>query len=113
MELQIGQVRGAPDSTKGNRDKASTRPVTPGIASVNPNPFNPATRIHFGVVQGGAVDLVVYDVAGRLVARLVHQTLPAGGHEVMWEAGDIASGVYFARLQTPDGTYTHKLVVTK
>jgi sugar lactone lactonase YvrE len=99
--------------TSGLEAQSQPPRVTPGIASINPNPFNPVARIHFGVVQGGTVDLAVYDVAGRLVARLVHQTLPGGGHEVTWEAGDIASGVYFARLQTPDGTYTRKLVVTK
>jgi hypothetical protein len=39
--------------------------------------------------------------------------MPAGDHEVTWDAGGIASGVYFARLTTPEGSYTTKLVVMK
>jgi len=68
-----------------------------------PNPFNPATSLHFSLPRESHVDLEVYDVAGRLVRTLVSESRPAGPNEVHWNgkdnAGhDIASGTYFARL---------------
>jgi len=71
-----------------------------------PNPFNPSTRIPFAISQAGRVTLAVYDVRGRRVATLVDRDLPAGEHHVDWQgkddAGhDIASGVYFCRLDAP------------
>jgi len=92
---------------------AASRIITPGISSVTPNPFNPTTRIRFGVVHEGQVDLTVFDVAGRVVERLVHENMPAGDHEVTWNASGLASGVYFARLTTPEGNYTTKVAVMK
>jgi hypothetical protein len=114
-EVTIGHIAGLPESTAGEEaaSQLSTPAIVPGIASVTPNPFNPTTRIRFGVVQEGSIDLTVYDVAGRVVEHLVHETMPAGDHEVTWDAGGIASGVYFARLTTPEGSYTTKLVVMK
>ena len=87
--------------------------AAPGIHAVSPNPFNPVTRIRFGITKFGHVILTVHDVTGRVVERLVDGRMPAGVHEVTWGAGDVPSGVYFARLVTPGGTYTRKLVVAK
>jgi hypothetical protein len=117
-DIRIGHIDGVTNTEPGGDPGPSPEPdtphrATPGIATVTPNPFNPVATIRFGVVNEGIVDLAVYDVAGRLVARLVHESMPAGNHDVTWDAGGVASGVYFARLTTPDGTFTRKLVVTK
>jgi len=112
--VTISHVDGLPESSDDDATWLSSTPaIIPGIASVTPNPFNPTTRIRFGVVHEGPVDLTVYDVAGRVVERLVHDTMPAGNHEVTWSAGGVASGVYFARLTSPEGNHTTKLVVMK
>jgi len=69
-----------------------------------PNPFNPATTIHFDLPEPGTVKLAVYDTAGRLVKSLVlNDYLQAGRHDVRWDGTDsqgrqAASGVYFYRL---------------
>lgn len=66
-----------------------------------PNPFNPITRIKFGVPSNtdkGNVVLKIYDMNGKIVATLVDTVLDAGTYEVMWDASGMASGVYVCRL---------------
>ena len=57
-----------------------------------PNPFNPRTEIRFALPEAGHVQLVVYDVMGREVARLIDQPLGAGTHAVTWDASRLPSG---------------------
>jgi hypothetical protein len=65
----------------------------------HPNPFNPTTTIAFSLDRGGPVSLVVYDLAGREVDRLVTGELGAGRHAVTWQPRGLASGVYVYRLR--------------
>jgi hypothetical protein len=83
-----------------------------------PNPFNPRTTLGFALGRGGDVQLEVLDLMGRRVAQLVAEPLAAGRHEVTWDGRDRAgrplpSGTYLARLQTPDGVATGKLVLAR
>jgi hypothetical protein len=64
-----------------------------------PNPFNPSTAISFGLPSQSFVSLKVFDVVGREVATIVSEELPAGYYSRQWNAVNIASGVYFYRLQ--------------
>ena len=63
--------------------------------------------------------LRIFDVAGRLVRTLVDEEMPAGwNHVVVWNGLDdrdreIASGVYFYRLEAPDAELNRKLVVLR
>lgn len=88
------------------------------ITSVSPNPFNPSTRLTFSLAENGPVLLGIYDVSGRRVRELVNEPFPAGEHSVFWdgrnEAGQmVSSGVYFARLASPAGACTKKLLLLK
>ena len=64
-----------------------------------PNPFNPATRIDFSIPETMPVRLVVYDMLGREVARLVDAVLAPGVHQVNWESGGLPSGLYLYQMQ--------------
>jgi len=71
----------------------------------HPNPFSHGTSVRFGLGKPGHVRLAVYDVAGREVATLVDETLPAGDFERIWDGrttggNRVASGVYFLHLDT-------------
>ena len=73
------------------------------LGPVVPNPFNPSTRIHFSLQTDADIELAIFDLRGRAVARLASGTWPAGQHEVGWRGVDgdgaaVASGTYFARL---------------
>ncbi len=81
--------------------------------AVSPNPFNPTTDISFKLRAASNLKLAVYDVSGREVARLVDGFYPAGTHQVLWDASMMASGVYFARLETGAEIKTEKLLLVK
>jgi hypothetical protein len=71
-----------------------------------PNPFNPSTTIKFALPADGFVTLVVYDITGREVARLLNNKYyNAGLFTVFMDAGlyELASGVYFYRLDVING----------
>ena len=69
------------------------------LAQNFPNPFNPSTAISYQLSGVSLVTLKVYDVLGREVALLVNERKPAGSYTVQFNAGHLASGVYYARLQ--------------
>ena len=86
-------------------------------ASVAPNPFNPSTTLSFETPRGGPVELLVFDLAGRLVRDVTHRAYYAPGiYDIHLDALDegghrLASGVYFYRLATPEGSVTGRLVL--
>jgi len=65
-----------------------------------PNPFNPGTTIRFSIANPQFTTLKVYDLLGREVAVLVDEVKPAGNYSVHFDASGLASGLYFARLQS-------------
>jgi hypothetical protein len=62
--------------------------------SARPNPFNPRTKVDFGLRKDGKVTLRVYDIHGRLAATLVDRRMTAGNHSVDFDAARMASGIY-------------------
>ena len=88
------------------------------LAPPYPNPVRSRARIAFALPKAGAVELAVYDAAGRRVRTLVRGTLPAGHHEVTWNGRDdagrsVAAGVYFVRLRQQDHRSTRKLLLVR
>jgi len=78
-----------------------------------PNPFNPSTHINFSLPKDSNVKLVVYDVLGREVARLVDRRVQAGEHSINFDAANLASGLYFYRLQTESEVVVKKMMFLK
>jgi len=84
-----------------------------------PNPFNPSTTISFTLPGESAVRLEVYDVSGRLVARLLNgEKRGAGPHDVEWNGRDASgraatSGIYVYRLIAGKETLSRKMVLLR
>jgi len=78
-----------------------------------PNPFNPTTMIEYHLPRANEVTLDIYNLRGQLVKRLVDGEQPAGVHTVTFDAGGLASGIYFYRLQTAGFTRTRKMLILK
>ena len=78
-----------------------------------PNPFNPATNIKFQIPSTSFVTLKVFDVLGREVATLVNEEKTAGTYSAQWNAGSVASGVYFYRLKAGEYVATKKLILLR
>lgn len=74
-------------------------PLTFGLSQNYLNPFNPTTTIRYALPTTSRVSLKVYDVLGREVASLVDEEKAAGEYKVQLDANNVASGVYFYRLQ--------------
>ena len=78
-----------------------------------PNPFNPVTQIRYWLPRATVVNLEVFDLQGRLVARLVQGRKPAGVYSATWDARALPSGVYFYRLTAGDFVSIKKLLLLK
>ena len=78
-----------------------------------PNPFNPNTIINFSIPEAEYVELVVYDVNGKTVKELVNEYLSSGNHIVLFNASELASGVYFYQLKTEQYISTKKLILLR
>ena len=78
-----------------------------------PNPFNPSTMILFSIPHSGLVNLKVFDVLGREVALLVNEYRSAGSHRVSWNAGALATGVYFSRLTAGGAVQSKKMLFVR
>ena len=76
-----------------------------------PNPFNPVTVIKFGIPSASQVTLKVFDILGREVATLVNEQKSAGTFSVEWNAREVASGVYFYRLEIAGEIRVKRLVL--
>jgi hypothetical protein len=88
------------------------------ITAVAPNPFNPRATVSFTVPEAAAVRLQVFDLRGRLVRTLHEGDLPAGQHRAVWKGDDrdgrqVATGVYFLRLDDGRRSVTTKAVLAK
>jgi len=84
-----------------------------GLDGNHPNPFNAATTLRFSVPDAGFAELRVYDVVGRMVATVLSTVLEEGVYEVPWQATGLASGVYWARLESVGRVDQHKIVLLK
>jgi hypothetical protein len=81
-----------------------------------PNPFNGETNIEYrvpGTGRGEQVVLRVYDVLGREVLTLVDEVEAPGAHAAVFNAGGLASGLYYYRLQAGEMVQTRKMVLLK
>jgi len=94
-------------------DPAESLPETPRLHQNYPNPFNPLTTIKYVLPKSSQVTLSVFDMLGREVSVLVNERRDAGYHSINFDGSNLASGVYFYRLQTGDFTQTKRLLLLR
>jgi hypothetical protein len=92
---------------------ADRLPVSFALRQNYPNPFNPSTTIRFALPHRSHVTLTVYNTLGQQVAQLVNSDIAAGYHEVQFNASNLASGVYFYRMQAGSYVETKSLCLIK
>ena len=83
------------------------------LESNYPNPFNPTTTIPFSVPETGKVSLKIYNVLGREVATLVDEVRQPGSYQATFDASQLSSGLYIARLTGGGVSITQKLMLVK
>jgi hypothetical protein len=78
-----------------------------------PNPFNPSTSISFDIIKPGNVRIVLYDILGKEVKTITNESVQPGKFKVIFDAGYLASGVYFYKIYTSDFTDVKKMLLLK
>ncbi len=94
-------------------DTASTIPRSFLLSQNYPNPFNPSTTIHFEIPASTHVALKVYNILGQEAMTVVNERREPGVYNVVIDASDMASGVYFYRLVAGDFIQTKKMLLIK
>lgn len=108
------------DGTVSTNVAGAVPVATPILLAQNrPNPFNPTTSIDFTLSRQAMPTLVIYDSAGRAVRNLiVGESMDAGAHTVLWDGRDnggrdVASGVYFYRLDAEKTSIMKKAILIR
>jgi hypothetical protein len=96
-----------------NTDDANLTPTEFSLAQNYPNPFNPSTKIEFSVPFQTQVTLKIYDIHGSEVRTLVNEVKSAGNHQIQFNASDLASGIYFYKMNAGGFVSSKKLILIK
>ena len=83
------------------------------LAQNYPNPFNPTTVIGYTIPRDGPVSLKIFDVLGREVRTLVHESQTVGKYSVKFDGAGLASGIYFYQLRSGDFVSIKKMLLVK
>ncbi|MEP0861996.1 MAG: exo-alpha-sialidase [Ignavibacterium sp.] len=78
-----------------------------------PNPFNSQTKVIWQVPEASWQSIKVYDLLGKVVASLVDEYKEAGRKEIIFDAADLTSGIYFLKLVAGEYTFTKKMILNK
>ena len=78
-----------------------------------PNPFNPTTNIQYAINSGQYVTLKVFDILGNEIKTIVNKEKPAGEYNVMFNASELPSGIYFYQLKAGDFIQTKKMILLR
>ncbi|RKX30837.1 MAG: hypothetical protein DRP46_04605 [Candidatus Zixiibacteriota bacterium] len=83
-----------------------------------PNPFNPNTKMEFAVPQNSHVNISVFNILGQKIATLVDGEYAPGYYSVDWDAtsdngSEVASGIYFYRIEANNFSNTKKLMLIR
>jgi len=95
-----------------------TLPITYNLYNAYPNPFNPVTTLHYNLPEGSYVDIIVYDILGKVVNNLVDGNQSSGYKSVQWNATNnagqpVSAGLYLYTIQAGDFRQTKKMVLLK
>ena len=78
-----------------------------------PNPFNPTTKIKFKIPQSIKVKIEVFNLLGQSIVTLLNKKMPAGSHEIEFNAKNLPSNVYLYRIQTNEFQQVKKMILIK
>ena len=93
-------------------------PATYRLYQNYPNPFNPLTTLRYDLPEDAIINIIIYDIMGRVVRTLVNNQQNAGFKSIQWNATNnqgmsVSSGVYLYKIQAGNFTQTKKLILLK
>jgi hypothetical protein len=106
------------DVSSDVKERTGNLPTVYSLSQNYPNPFNPTTTINFALPEASHVSLDIYNVLGQKVRTLVNEPLAANNYEVEWDGrnetgSEVASGIYFYKLQTDNFVNTKKMILSR
>ena len=104
---------GANESSLSIISESSLYPDEFSIIRNFPNPFNPTTRITYGLPKNSDVQIIVYDISGKQIQSLLNDSQSPGYHSINWDASSYPSGMYFAEIKAGKYVRTKKLMLIK
>lgn len=104
-------------NTVGNSDLNLT-PLSNQLLGINPNPFNPSTKISFSLASKDCHELCIYNLKGEKIKTLDSETKQPGVYSALWNGVDdsgrkVPSGIYIARLKAQNQYSSKKLILLK
>ncbi|MCF8243042.1 MAG: T9SS type A sorting domain-containing protein [Melioribacteraceae bacterium] len=96
-----------------NIDENNKSPKNYSLGNNYPNPFNPSTSIDYAIPKSGHVILNVVNILGETVMSLVNRNQEAGYYTVNFNSANLASGVYFYKIQAGNYTSVKKMLLIK
>lgn len=99
--------------TSDSNQDTSPVPTSYNLFDNYPNPFNPATNIKFNLPKQSFVSLKVFDELGKEISVLIADILRPGTYTYKWSPQDLASGIYFYRIQADTYLETKKMLLLK
>ncbi|GBD87733.1 bacterial leucyl aminopeptidase precursor [bacterium BMS3Abin03] len=96
-----------------NAENSTLQIKTYSLEQNYPNPFNPGTKIVFRIPESEFVTLKVYDILGNEIVCLLNEQKEAGKYEVVFNAANLPSGVYFYTLKAGNFVSTKKMLLMK
>ncbi|MCK9424451.1 MAG: T9SS type A sorting domain-containing protein [Ignavibacteriaceae bacterium] len=93
--------------------KGSAIPESYQLEQNYPNPFNPSSTIRYDIPKTSFVKISVYDMLGREIKVLVNEEKNPGRYEIVFDAKELASGIYFYAIRTGEFTQNRKMILMK
>ena len=78
-----------------------------------PNPFNPTTQITVDFYESTEVEISVFNVVGKKLAKLHEGTISQGIHQFTFDGSNLPSGIYFFEVKSPSGSIVRKMILAK
>ena len=97
----------------GTKETVELSPKQFNVQQNYPNPFNPSTTINYSIPKDGNVKITIYNTLGKEVAKLVDEFQKSGTHTVRFANQNLASGVYFYRVEAGDNVKTLRMLLLK
>tara|TARA_Y100001960_G_C14432875_1_gene708702 strand:- start:57 stop:803 length:747 start_codon:yes stop_codon:yes gene_type:complete len=113
MSFEADMIQGDAINSFTINYKTEATPSGYKLGAAYPNPFNPTTNIEYSVLEEGYANISVYDLQGRVIKELVNEYKDQGNYEIVWNAINIPSGVYFIQMNINSFVSTQKVMLVK
>lgn len=102
-----------PNKLKNIKKKNNSVIIINKLNQNYPNPFNPLTKISYSVAKQGLVTIKIYDILGREIKSLVNEIKGPGNYIIEFNGSNLASGVYYYKLETNGFVDVKRMVFIK